>query len=201
MILLLDNYDSFTFMLQDYLEQLGPSCVTWQHDKCTIDDIEALAPEAIVLSPGPKRPEDAGITMKVIEQFYRSLPLLGICLGHQAIGSFFGAFVSQSEYPVHGKTSFVDHHHDALFQGVPTPFQVMRYHSLIVDLPDNIPLQIIASTQNSGIIMALRHQSLPIYSCQFHPESILTDDGLHILANWMDLVGLTVNHQQVASSE
>jgi len=201
MILLLDNYDSFTFMLQDYLEQLGPTCVTWQHDKCTVEEIRKLCPETIVLSPGPKGPEDAGITMEVIDKFHSSLPLLGICLGHQAIGSYFGGNVIQSEYPVHGKTSMVQHDGDLLFKNIPSHFQVMRYHSLIIDLPANTPLQVVASTQDSGVIMALRHRSLPIYSCQFHPESILTEYGGQLLANWMGLVGLTGNHQKAVSSE
>lgn len=185
MLLLLDNYDSFTYNLYDYLLQLHEHVVVFRNNEITIEEIKALKPEGIVISPGPKTPEDAGITLKVIEQFHNSIPILGICLGHQALGLFFGAKLLQADYPMHGKTSLIQHNNDALFQNVSPQFEAMRYHSLYLAELEHTPLQIIAATANDNIPMAIKHKSLPLYGLQFHPESILTLDGLTMLKNWL----------------
>jgi len=183
MLLLLDNYDSFTYNLYDYLYQLGIDCKVLRNDECTIADLEALPLKAIVISPGPGRPEDSGITMQVIEHFHAKLPILGICLGHQALGLYFGAKLVRGLEPVHGKTSPVTHNSDLVFEGILSPFPVMRYHSLVLEGLEGTPLDIIATTADS-IPMAIKHRELPLYGFQFHPESILTPDGLKLLGNW-----------------
>lgn len=183
MLLLLDNYDSFTYNLYDYLYWLGIDCKVLRNDECTIADLEALPLQAIVISPGPGRPKDSGITMQVIEHFHTKLPILGICLGHQALGEYFGAKLVRGPEPVHGKTSMLEHNNDVVFDGVSNPFSVMRYHSLVLEGLEQTPLEVIASTAD-GIPMAIKHSSLPLYGFQFHPESILTPDGLKLLGNW-----------------
>jgi anthranilate synthase/aminodeoxychorismate synthase-like glutamine amidotransferase len=183
MLLLLDNYDSFTYNLYDYLYQLGIECKVLRNDECTIADLEALPLKAIVISPGPGRPEDSGITMQVIEHFHAKLPILGICLGHQALGLYFGAKLVRGLEPVHGKTSLSSHNNNVVFEGIHSPFPVMRYHSLVLEQLDGTPLDIIATTAY-GIAMAIKHRELPLYGFQFHPESILTPDGLKLLGNW-----------------
>lgn len=185
MILLLDNYDSFTYNLFDYLKQLHEEVVVYRNDAISIDEIKQLQPNAIVISPGPKTPELAGITMQVIAEFYLTIPILGICLGHQAIGQFFGATLVKSIYPMHGKTSKISYTHDAIFENIENPFEAMRYHSLYLKNVENTPLKIIANTDDN-MVMAIKHQLLPIYGLQFHPESILTEEGLKILENWVN---------------
>jgi anthranilate synthase/aminodeoxychorismate synthase-like glutamine amidotransferase len=183
-ILLLDNYDSFTYNLYDYLQQTGVACTVWRNDTFALESIDAAGFQAIVLSPGPKRPADAGLMMQVIERYHQHLPILGICLGHQALGEFFGAKLVKAALPMHGKTSPVVHTAHPLFQGIPSPFQVMRYHSLLLESLEGTPLDCVASTE-AGEIMALAHRSLPLLGVQFHPESILTEHGLPLLHNWV----------------
>jgi len=183
LILLVDNYDSFTFNLRDYLLQLKLDCRVIRNDDRSLSDIELMNPSAIVFSPGPKTPSDAGQMMELIGRFHNSIPLLGICLGHQAIGEFFGAKLVKANKPMHGKTSEVIFEEHPLFKNLSNPFTVMRYHSLILDDVFNTPLKIIART-NQEEIMAIVHNTLPICGLQFHPESILTPVGLQILTNW-----------------
>ncbi|MBL7829078.1 MAG: aminodeoxychorismate/anthranilate synthase component II [Saprospiraceae bacterium] len=184
-ILLLDNYDSFTFNLYDYLLQTGADCVVCRNDTFETEALNDLDFQAIVLSPGPKRPADAGRMMEVVQTFSGRLPMLGICLGHQAIGEYFGAKLIKAAVPVHGKTSMVEHRGHWMFDGIPNPFEAMRYHSLILESLAETPLRSIAETEK-GEIMALEHPSLPIIGVQFHPESILTRNGFQIIRNWVN---------------
>ena len=184
-ILLLDNYDSFTWNLADYVKQCGEEVHVVRNDAITLDEIAAAKYTGIVLSPGPGRPEDAGIMPALIETFHTRLPILGICLGYQALGAFFGADVVHSPKPVHGKTSVIQHNASGLFSGIPNPTEVMRYHSLNISrIPECI--EITAQTTTTAEPMALRHKSLPLCGVQFHPESILTAHGLRMLHNWVD---------------
>ncbi len=183
MIFLLDNYDSFTYNLYDYLSQLGAGVIVKRNDEISIQQIKDMSPAAIVISPGPKKPADAGITLEIIHHFKNESPILGICLGYQAIGEYFGAKLIKSPVPVHGKPSVITHSGDSIFNGVPEEFSVMRYHSLNIE---NIPplLEIIAATKTTSEPMAVKHLTLPVYGLQFHPESILTPQGMLILRNW-----------------
>jgi anthranilate synthase component II len=191
MILLIDNYDSFTFNLVHYLSQLGAAVEVVRNDALTANEALALRPQAIVLSPGPCTPNEAGICLDVIAAAADAqLPLLGVCLGHQSIGQAFGGKVVRAAQVMHGKTSAVTHTGIGLFAGLPSPFTATRYHSLIVardSLPDT--LEITAQTED-GIIMGLQHKSLPLHGVQFHPESIATEHGHALLANFMRLAGL-----------
>lgn len=191
MLLLIDNYDSFTYNLRDYLRQLGADCLVTRNDEMEINDIEALQPERIIISPGPKKPRDAGIVMEVIQRFHQHIPILGICLGHQGIGEFFGGEVARAGKPMHGKTSIIRHNGDEIFNEIPENFKVMRYHSLVVRLLQNQGLQIIAASDDNEI-MALKHVKYPVYGVQFHPESILTEFGLKLLGNWLELTTSSV---------
>ena len=186
MILVIDNYDSFTYNLVQYLGELGTEPFVRRNNEITIGEIATLKPERIVISPGPGRPEQAGITLDVIKKFGPTIPLLGVCLGHQAIGMAFGGSVVRATAPMHGKTSTVSHDGRGLFAGIASPFTVGRYHSLVVqkaDLPSD--LEISAQTEDDGTIMALRHRAFPIHGVQFHPESILTREGQHLLRNFL----------------
>lgn len=184
-ILLLDNYDSFTYNLADYLSQNGASPIVKRNDAITLAEIRNLKIAAIVISPGPKRPEDAGITMDLIHHFHAILPILGVCLGYQALGAYFGASVVRSPLPQHGKTSKIDHNSSGLFKNIPSPTEVMRYHSLnIAEIPTI--LEMTAFTQLTNEPMALQHKTLPLAGVQFHPESVLTPHGKQLLANWLD---------------
>ncbi|MFN0015693.1 MAG: anthranilate synthase component II [Saprospiraceae bacterium] len=186
-ILLLDNYDSFTYNLYDYLRQTGAQCVVVRNDS---PELLAFSPEdfdAVVLSPGPKRPEDAGLMPDLIRSWHERVPILGICLGHQALGAFFGSQVVLADVPMHGKTSVVQHQGHPLFAGVPARFSAMRYHSLVVQGPLESPLRCIASADD-GVVMALEHEWLPLLGMQFHPESVLTEHGHRLLANWVAFV-------------
>lgn len=187
MILVIDNYDSFTYNLVQYLGQLGQDIVVKRNDEIDIAGIEQLAPDHIMISPGPCSPNEAGISLQVIEHFKGLIPIIGICLGHQSIGQAFGGEVVRAEQLMHGKTSEIIHDGRSLFEGLPSPFTATRYHSLIVrreTLPDC--LEITAETE-AGEIMGLRHKQYPIEGLQFHPESIITEHGLRMLENFLKL--------------
>jgi anthranilate synthase/aminodeoxychorismate synthase-like glutamine amidotransferase len=188
MILVIDNYDSFTYNLVQYLGELGTHPLVRRNDEITLDEIAALAPKQIVISPGPGRPEQAGITLDVIKRFGPSIPLLGVCLGHQAIGMAFGGAVVRAVAPMHGKTSAVTHDGRGVFAGIASPFTVARYHSLVVQR-DGLPaeLEVSAQTEDDGTVMALRHKTHPIHGVQFHPESIMTREGSHLLRNFLNV--------------
>lgn len=183
--ILLDNYDSFTYNLQDYFEQLGKRCEVFRNDAKTLDEIIALQPSAIILSPGPETPAKAGVMMKLIEYYHDKIPVLGICLGHQGIGEFFGATLIRAEKIMHGKTSSVQHNDHPVFKNIPSPFDAMRYHSLILKNVETTPLHVIAKT-NDDEVMAIVHPQYKICGIQFHPESILTPHGITILKNWIE---------------
>jgi anthranilate synthase/aminodeoxychorismate synthase-like glutamine amidotransferase len=185
-ILLIDNYDSFTWNLAQYLGELGAPPLVKRNDDITLDEIAALRPERIVISPGPGRPEQAGISVEVIRRFGPSTPLLGVCLGHQGIGLAFGGEVVRAPQLMHGKVSQVIHDGKGVFKGVGQPFAAGRYHSLIVDSPLPAGLEACAHTED-GTLMGLRHISMPIHGVQFHPESVLTAEGHHILRNFLEL--------------
>jgi anthranilate synthase/aminodeoxychorismate synthase-like glutamine amidotransferase len=187
MILVLDNYDSFTYNLVQYLGELGADVSVVRNDVASLDQISAMRPERIVISPGPGRPEDAGVTMEVIRRLGPQTPIFGVCLGHQAIGAVFGGAVVRASVPMHGKTSTIEHNGRGVFSGLTAPFLASRYHSLVVadaGLPGD--LEVTARTQEDGTIMGLRHRSLPIHGVQFHPESILTGEGRRILRNFLE---------------
>jgi anthranilate synthase component 2 len=186
MVLVIDNYDSFTYNLVQYLGELGADVQVVRNDAASLAAIAAMAPDRIVISPGPGRPEDAGVTMDVIREFGRTKPILGVCLGHQAIGAVFGGSVVRAIAPMHGKTSTIEHDGRGVFTGIGQPFIASRYHSLIVSdasLPD--VLEISARTKEDGQVMGLRHRTLPIHGVQFHPESILTAEGHRLLKNFL----------------
>lgn len=187
MLLLLDNYDSFTYNLAQYLGQLGQMLEVRRNDQITLDQIETLAPERIVISPGPGIPQNAGITISLIRRFAGKIPILGVCLGHQAIGHAFGGRVIRAPNLMHGKTSEIQHDGKTIFCGLPQPFTATRYHSLIVErksLPKD--LEISAETSDH-LIMGLRHRKLLVEGVQFHPESVLTDAGMPLLKNFLEL--------------
>jgi anthranilate synthase/aminodeoxychorismate synthase-like glutamine amidotransferase len=188
MILLIDNYDSFTFNLVHFLGDLGASCVVKRNDALSPQEALALQPEAIVLSPGPCTPNEAGICLDLIKEAAGKLPIFGVCLGHQAIGQAFGGDVIRAPAPVHGKTSEVNHAGTDIFAGLPDPFTATRYHSLIVDA-ETLPGTLEATAwAEQKIIMGMRHKTLPIFGVQFHPESIATSHGHEILQNFLDIV-------------
>ncbi len=185
MILLIDNYDSFTFNLYQYIGTFTEDIRVVRNDEITIEEIRALAPERIVLSPGPKSPKEAGICMDVVREFCRDVPILGICLGHQCIGEAFGGTVSYAKALFHGKQSEITHSPDGIFTGIDSPVKVARYHSLAVqrgDLPEC--LEVTAETED-GEIMALRHRDYPVVGLQFHPESIYTEHGKRMIENFL----------------
>ena len=200
-IVVVDNYDSFTYNLVQYLGELGADPVVYRHDAITIDGIAELEPAGILISPGPGRPEDAGISNDVITRLggEARIPVLGVCLGHQCIGEVFGGDVVRAPEIMHGKTSLVRHTGKGVFRGLANPFEATRYHSLIVDrstVPD--VLEVTAET-GDGLIMGLRHKELPIEGVQFHPESVLTEAGYPMLGNWLESLGMMGAAQRAAA--
>jgi anthranilate synthase component 2 len=186
-VVVIDNYDSFTYNLVQYLGELGAEVRVMRNDAVSVEDVRAAQPDSIVISPGPGRPEQAGISMTVIRDLGGTTPVLGVCLGHQAIGAVFGGTIVRAGVAMHGKTSTIEHDGRGIFEGIDGPFVASRYHSLIVadtDLPGE--LEVSARTRDDGAIMGLRHRSRPIHGVQFHPESILTGEGRRILRNFLE---------------
>jgi anthranilate synthase component II len=191
MLLVIDNYDSFTYNLVQYLRELGAEVRVERNDAITISEIAALAPDRLLLSPGPRTPTDAGICLDVIQHFAPSIPILGVCLGHQAIGQYYGARVGHARRVMHGKTSLVHHEEESVFRGLPTPVQVGRYHSLVIDastLPDclNVTAWTESPSGEQDEIMGISHKTYPLHGVQFHPESILSEYGHPLLANFLE---------------
>ena len=190
MILMIDNYDSFTYNVVQYLAELNADVQVYRNDEITIADIEKMAPEKIVISPGPCTPNEAGISVEIIKHFAASIPILGICLGHQSIGQAFGADIIRAKQVMHGKTSLIYHNNTGVFEGLSNPFEATRYHSLVID-QESLPecLELVAWTQNAqgavDEIMGVRHRQLKVEGVQFHPESILTQQGHDILNNFL----------------
>jgi para-aminobenzoate synthetase component II len=185
MVFVLDNYDSFTYNLVQYLGEMGQKVEVWRNDQVTVADVEKMRPERIVISPGPCTPQDAGISIALIKRMAGKAPILGVCLGHQALGAAFGGKVVRAEQLMHGKTSAIEHDGKTIFAGIPSPMTATRYHSLIVTekgLPKE--LEVSARTRD-GVIMGLRHRTLPVEGVQFHPESVLTEHGKEILKNFL----------------
>ncbi len=189
MLLIIDNYDSFTYNLVQYFGEMGAVMEIRRNDQVTLEEIEKLKPDHICISPGPRTPKEAGISCAVIERFGQTTPLLGVCLGHQAIGHVFGGEVVRADRLMHGKTSLIRHSGQSVFQGMPEPFEATRYHSLLVKR-DTLPscLEITATaSDDASEIMGLRHKELPIHGVQFHPESILTQEGKRLLKNFLEM--------------
>lgn len=186
MILLIDNYDSFTYNLYHYLGELGASIRVYRNNKITLDEISDLRPEKIVISPGPCTPKEAGISCDTIKRFGAHIPILGVCLGHQSIGAAYGGAVVRAPSIMHGKRSEVTHDARTIFRDVKNPFAAMRYHSLMID-PQSLPADLTVSAQaGDGVIMAVRHKMFPVEGVQFHPESILAEEGKKLLKNFLD---------------
>lgn len=188
MLLMIDNYDSFTYNLVQYLGELGAEICVKRNDEISLEDIKKLEPQAILISPGPCTPNEAGISLEVIRKLQGKFPILGVCLGHQAIGQAFGGKVVRAKYVLHGKTSEILHDGKTIFTNIPSPFLATRYHSLIVDRPSLPDCLEISAWTEAGEVMGLRHRSLPIEGVQFHPESILTHEGKHILKNFLSQI-------------
>ncbi|MEA2931297.1 MAG: anthranilate synthase component [Actinomycetota bacterium] len=184
-MLVIDNYDSFVYNLVQYLGELGAEPVVHRHDELTVDAVAELAPDAILISPGPGRPEDAGVSNEVIERFAGVTPILGVCLGHQCIGQVFGGQVVRAPTVVHGKTSLVHHRGDGVLRGLPQPFAATRYHSLVVERDSMPPVLEVTAETDDGVVMAVRHRELAVEGVQFHPESILTEAGRQLLSNFL----------------
>ena len=190
-MLVVDNYDSFVYNLVQYLGELGAEPVVFRNDAITVDEAAALGADAVLISPGPGRPADAGISNAVIERLGHHTPLLGVCLGHQCIGEVFGGDVVRAPEIMHGKTSMVRHTGSGVMEGLPNPFEATRYHSLVVDRTTLPPVLDITAETDDGVIMGLRHRTRPVEGVQFHPESILTTEGRTLLANFLRGAGVT----------
>ena len=188
MLLMIDNYDSFTYNLVQYFGELGQEVKTFRNDKISIDDIEELDPQYIVISPGPCTPKESGISMQVIDYFKESKPILGVCLGHQAIGAVFGANIIKAKELMHGKTSEIQHDGNFLFEGMPNNFTATRYHSLIIEEKTLSKDFIVNARTEDGSIMGIQHSKLNVSGVQFHPESIMTEDGKKLLSNFLNTI-------------
>jgi len=186
MILMIDNYDSFTYNLVQYLGELGADLVVYRNNKITVAEIAKMAPDKIVVSPGPCTPMEAGISIRAIREFAGKIPILGVCLGHQSLAVAFGGKVVRADYPVHGKTSMIKHDGRTIFKDVDNPFEATRYHSLIVERETFPAILEVSAETDDGTIMAMRHKDLPVEGVQFHPESILTGEGKKILKNFLE---------------
>lgn len=190
MILLIDNYDSFVFNLARYFQRLGQETHVVRNDAIEVEGVRTLAPDAIILSPGPCTPNEAGCSLDIVRELWKEFPILGVCLGHQTIAAACGAKITRSSQPMHGRTSLVFHDESDIYQSIPSPFSVCRYHSLIVEhatLPDEL---IVTSRTEDGVIMGIQHRHAPVVGMQFHPESILTEHGFQLLANFLQRAGL-----------
>lgn len=188
MIILIDNYDSFTYNLRQYLGMLGADVRVYRNDAISIDDIKKMQPEKIIISPGPGRPEHAGISIDIVKKLGEVIPILGVCLGHQAIGQAFGAKIVKAPRPIHGMTAMIYHNGKGIYDGIENPFEATRYHSLIIEkstLPSE--LEITSELKEDGLIMGIKHKKYPIEGVQFHPESVLTKVGLDILRNYLSI--------------
>ncbi len=188
-VLVLDNYDSFVYNLVQYLGELGAEPVVYRSDALTLDEVEALEPDAVLISPGPGRPEDAGLSNRVIEAFAGRCPILGVCLGHQCIGEVFGGRVVRAPRVMHGKTSLVRHDGAGVFADLPTPLEATRYHSLVVERSSVPDVLAVSAETDDGVVMGLRHRRVAVEGVQFHPESILTVGGHDLLRNFLGQVG------------
>ena len=184
MILIIDNYDSFTYNLVQYFQCLKQDVVIYPNDNIDIPQIEQLSPDHLIISPGPKGPEDAGISLNVIKHFYQTIPILGVCLGHQCLAHAFGGKIIAAPEVIHGKTSLISHNMQRLFKTIPNPFTATRYHSLAVDIP-TLPSCFAIDAWADNTIMAISHREYPLFGLQFHPEAILTEHGLKLLANFL----------------
>jgi len=194
MILLIDNYDSFVYNLARYVGELGCRWQVVRNDAVRIEDIRNLQPEAVILSPGPCTPREAGISVELVKKLGETLPILGVCLGHQAMAAAFGGKIIRATNPVHGKSSLIDHHDTGLFKGLPNPLPAARYHSLIID-EETLPAELLVTARTSdGVLMAIEHRQWPVYGVQFHPESILTEAGHALLANFLRLAGVAISN-------
>ena len=187
MILLIDNYDSFTYNLYQYLCELGAEVRTVRNDQASVAELEAMAPERVVLSPGPRTPNEAGISVELVQRLADRVPILGVCLGHQCIGVAFGGEVAYAGEIRHGKSSPIEHDGKGVFRGLPSPFEAIRYHSLAI-MPESVPEELeVTAHSDSGVIMGVRHRTYPIEGVQFHPESIMTSVGKEILKNFLEM--------------
>ena len=200
MLVLIDNYDSFTYNLVHFLGELGAACEVFRNDKIGVADVIARAPEGIVLSPGPCTPNEAGVCLELIEKAGPKIPILGVCLGHQAIGQIYGGKVVRAPAPMHGKLSKITHKGKGVFKGLPRKFEVTRYHSLIVDraaLPDCLA---VTAETSDGLIMGLQHKTHPVYGVQFHPESIASEHGHALLANFLEIAGMSPRRRNAGAT-
>jgi len=187
MILLIDNYDSFVHNLARYVGMLGRERKVVRNDAVSLASLALDPPEAIILSPGPCTPSEAGLSNEIVRQFGGRIPILGVCLGHQCIAEVYGGRVMRAPHPVHGKASLIEHNADGLFMGLPNPLRATRYHSLVAHIPGNSPLTVTAQTEDDRIVMAFQHKTHPVYGVQFHPESCLTEHGIDLLRNFVRL--------------
>ena len=202
MLVLIDNYDSFTYNLVHYLGELGATCQVFRNDKISVAEVLKLAPKGIVLSPGPCTPNEAGICLELIEKVSPTIPLLGVCLGHQAIGQAYGGKVIRAPVLMHGKLSKISNKGQGVFKGLPKRFEVTRYHSLIVErpsLPDSLAITAETAPSEGGVIMGVQHKTHPVHGVQFHPESIASEHGHALLANFLEIAGMSPRRRNVRS--